>query len=96
MSDQLKPILPPHIQRMIEEGDVLAARTDRLGAWMTPDNMTKLHPLDAQLMMAQHTAMQTYLRILGLRMARANDDHRGLIPPTASALIRRGPNRQDN
>ncbi len=48
--------------------------------------LNQVAPIDAHLFVAQISAMDAVLRIVSIRLARANDAAKGVIPDTASAL----------
>lgn len=62
---------PPHVARMIEEGEQLADRVEKLGAFLVGPIYPTLAETDQTLMSAQAGAMTAYLQVLSLRIARA-------------------------
>jgi hypothetical protein len=78
--------LPPHVQRIYAEGDELSARLAKANAFIQSDAFKALQPLDAHLLSLQSELMQSYLHVLTIRLARANDAHNGVLPDTATAL----------
>ena len=63
--------MPPHVQRMIEEGEQLADRVEKLGAFLVGPIYKTLPDDDQVLMSAQVGAMTAYLQVLTLRISRA-------------------------
>ena len=62
---------PPHVERMIAEGEQLVDRVEKLGAFLVGP-VYKTLPEDEQVLMgAQVGAMTAYLHILTLRISRA-------------------------
>ena len=60
----------PHIERMMEEGNQLTDRIQKLQAFiLTNPAYQELVELDLSLLQAQLSAMTTYLNILNLRLA---------------------------
>lgn len=81
------PINPPHIQRMMQEGDELAQRLGKLNAFVHEGPSFKgLPAIDAHLLTLQAEVMQSYLHILTIRLARASDEAKGRMSDTATAL----------
>jgi len=78
--------LPLRVQRIYAEGDELAARLAKANQFIQSSGFKELAPLDAHLLSLQAEIMQSYLHILTIRLARANDAHNGKLPDTASAL----------
>ncbi|MED5545655.1 MAG: hypothetical protein VYD90_10415 [Pseudomonadota bacterium] len=62
---------PPHVQRMKCEFDDLAERCSKLLAFLDTSVFEDLATLDQDLLVAQHTAMVTYLSILNIRLKQA-------------------------
>ena len=69
-------VLPPHMQRVVAEGDQLAQRLAAINAFKDTDIFKALDPLDAHLLTLQAEVMQSYLHILTIRLARAGDAQR--------------------
>jgi hypothetical protein len=87
----IKPPTPglemsPFIRAMMKEGDELAQKMARLNAFRETDDFKALAPLDAHTLVLQGEAMQLYLHILTIRLARANDAARGIVQDQARAL----------
>lgn len=61
----------PHVQRMIEEGEQLADRVEKLGKFLVGPIYSTLPEEEQTLMSAQCGAMTAYLQVLTLRIARA-------------------------
>jgi uncharacterized protein YdcH (DUF465 family) len=78
--------LPPHVQRIFAEGDELAQKIARANQFIGSEAFKELPALDAHLLSLQTEVMQSYLHILTIRLARANDAHNGKLPDTATAL----------
>lgn len=68
------------------EGDELSKRLAAMHAVKTHDSFKALAPLDGHLFILQMENMQTYLHILTIRLARANDRANGILPDTAMVL----------
>lgn len=68
------------------EGDELARRLGTMHQVKDSDVFKAAPPLDQHLFTLQAEAMQTYLHILTIRLARANDAGSLVRPDTASAL----------
>ena len=64
-------MIPPYVQRMVEEGDNLAALLSRLSAFIESPRFATLDPVDQSLMMAQCGHMGNYLEVLLIRTQRA-------------------------
>lgn len=62
---------PPHVERMIAEGEQLADRVEKLGAFLVGPVYKTLPEDDQVLLSAQVGAMTAYLQILTLRISRA-------------------------
>lgn len=60
----------PHVERMIAEGEQLADRVEKLGAFLTGSIYATLPDEDQALLSAQVGAMSAYLQILNMRLAR--------------------------
>lgn len=60
---------PPHVQRMIAEGNELAGRVARLGEFLSGPTFGTLGDMQQVLLSAQLGAMTTYLQILNLRIS---------------------------
>lgn len=76
----------PLIRGIMKEGDELAQRMAGINAFKQTDTFKAMAPLDAHMLVLQSEAMQTYLHILTIRLARANDAEANKIPDTATAL----------
>lgn len=83
-----KPGTPtaPHIRRMMEEGDQLAQRLGALKNFVQTELFKELAPIDAHILSLQGEVMQAYLHILTIRLARANDADKGVIPDVSKTL----------
>ena len=66
-----RPEIPPHVQRMIAEGDELSDKITKLGAFLAGRLYAQLGETDQGLMQAQLGAMTAYLSVLQIRIARA-------------------------
>jgi hypothetical protein len=78
--------LPEHVQRIYAEGDELAQKLAKANQFIQSEAFKALAPLDAHMLSLQAEVMQAYLHILTIRLARANDEHNGKLPDTATAL----------
>lgn len=74
------------VRAIREEGDILARRLAAMGQVKDSKAFKEALPLDAHLFTLQMEAMQSYLHILAIRLARASDVAKGIMPDTASAL----------
>lgn len=72
--------LPPHVQRMVEEGEQLADRVEKLGRFLVGPVYATLPEEEQTLMSAQCGAMTAYLQVLSLRIARAVSAHETADP----------------
>jgi hypothetical protein len=79
-------LLPRAVAIIRQEGDDLAARLGIIKNFINSNAFKELSALDAQLLMGQAEAMQTYLRFLSIRVARANDAAKGIPLDVATAL----------
>jgi hypothetical protein len=79
----------PEVRIIRAEGDDLAKRIAAMSAVMGSDAFKAQAPLDAHLFTLQMDAMRTYLHVLTIRLARANDRANSILPDTASALGRK-------
>lgn len=84
----MSPVPKPRteVDAIRQEGDALAQRLAVMNHVKDSDAFKAASPLDAHLFTLQMEAMQTYLHILTIRLARANDAINGILPDTASAL----------
>lgn len=85
---QPQPGLPtsPEVRAIRAEGDQLAQRVAAMGQLKESDLFKEVAPLDAHLFTLQMEVMQSYLHVLTIRLARANDAANGRIPDSATAL----------
>lgn len=83
-----RPGLPasPEVRAIRAEGDQLAQRLAAMSGVKDSELFKEVAPLDAHLFMLQMEVMQSYLHILTIRLARANDSANGVLPDTAVAL----------
>lgn len=63
---------PKHIQLMLEEADVLGQRLAAIDEFCELPQFEALNQFERHLLQAQSAAMQTYLRILLMRITRAS------------------------
>ena len=61
----------PHVERMINEGDALADKVEKLGAFLSGEICQSLPDDEQALMSAQLGAMTAYFQVLTLRIKRA-------------------------
>lgn len=80
------PGLSKEVQIIRAEGDELAQRLAAMNAVKDQPVFKELPPLDAHLFTLQMEVMQSYLHILTIRLARANDTANGILPDSARAL----------
>lgn len=71
--------LSPEVRAIRAEGDELAKRVAAMNAVRGSDAFKEANPLDAHMFTLQMEVMQSYLHILTIRLARANDAANGLI-----------------
>jgi hypothetical protein len=81
--------LSPEVRAIRAEGDQLAQRIAAMNAITGDPRFKQVSPLDAHLFTLQMEVMQSYLHVLTIRLARANDTANGVIPDTARALGKR-------
>lgn len=93
MPQIIKPPPPgmsnPAVRAIHEEGDALAKRISAMALFQNTDAFKALDPLDAHLFTLQMEAMQTYLHILTIRLARTNDAANGRLGAAAPTLAKR-------
>jgi hypothetical protein len=65
--------LPPHMKRVMEEGDQLSERLSKLGTFMQTPGFKALMGEDQILLSTQFAAMTAYLNILTIRVTRARE-----------------------
>lgn len=81
--------LSPEVRAIQKEGDELAKRMAAMHALKAQGVLEQVPVLGAHLFTLQMDAMQTYLHILTIRLARANDAANGIVPDSATALAGR-------
>lgn len=63
---------PPHVTRMIDEAAALEEKLTKLAAFTESDAFEGLSAIDQRLLYAQEGAMNAYLQVLQIRIARAD------------------------
>ena len=86
MAPGLPKAPPPHIVRMMQEGDRLNERAGKLAAFTASEDFKVLPPIDQELMQVQLSIMLSYLRVLRVRLARESDKHTGKALDIAPTL----------
>lgn len=83
-----QPGLPmsPEVRAIRAEGDQLAQRLAAMNQVKDSPVFKEIVPLDAHLFTLQMEIMQSFLHVLTIRLARANDAANGRLPDTATAL----------
>lgn len=71
MTEEQTKTYPPHVMRMVSEGEELSDRIVKLNAFMGTGVFAGLSGTDQTLLQAQLAAMTAYLFILTERLARA-------------------------
>lgn len=86
-----KPGLPasPEVRSIHAEGDQLAQRLGAMNAVKESDAFKEAASLDAHLFTLQMEIMQSYLHVLTIRLARANDAANGRLQDTTPTLSRK-------
>lgn len=79
-------IMSPLVRLIMAEGDELSKRLAAMAAITQEEAFKAFNPLDVHLFTLQMDAMRTYLHILTIRIARANDEAHGRVGDSASAL----------
>lgn len=81
--------VPAEVRAIREEGDKLAQRMAAMNQVKGMAAFKEAAPLDAHLFSLQMEIMQSYLHVLTIRLARANDTAHGVLPDTATALAKK-------
>ena len=67
-ASQSKKELAPHEQRVVDEKRQLDEKISKLADFFSGEIFLSLDHLNRQLLIAQHAMMESYSRILGLRI----------------------------